>query len=96
MPGADSSAVRQRSTARYGVVWHGMRGAWETNTQETELERAPLSIEAGAIIWCGKSAAQEKQVVMETWEIKLRRNPAELGKLLRSVLSMITASWRCL
>jgi succinyl-CoA synthetase alpha subunit len=52
----------------------------------TEPERAPLSTEAGAIIWCGKSTAQEKLAVMETWEIKLRRNPAELGKLLRSVL----------
>jgi len=46
----------------------------------TEREPALLSGEAAAIIWCGKNAAQE------TWEIKLRCNPAELGKLLRSVL----------
>jgi len=52
----------------------------------TESERAPRSTEAGAIIWCGKSTAQEKLAVMETWEIKLRRKPAEPGKLLRSVL----------
>jgi|HubBroStandDraft_4_1064222.scaffolds.fasta_scaffold11215_2 succinyl-CoA synthetase alpha subunit len=50
----------------------------------TEPERAPRSTAAGAIIWCGKSTAREKLAVMETWEIKLRRKPAELGKLLRS------------
>jgi len=34
----------------------------------------------------GPCTAQEKLAVTETWEIKLRRNHAELGKLLRSVL----------
>jgi succinyl-CoA synthetase alpha subunit len=52
----------------------------------TEPERAPPSTEAGAIIWCGKGAAQERLAVMEAWGIKLTRNPAEIGKLLRSVL----------
>jgi hypothetical protein len=52
----------------------------------TEPERTPRSTEAGAIIRCGKSTARGKLAVMETWGIKLRRKPAELGKLLRSVL----------
>jgi hypothetical protein len=52
----------------------------------TEPERAPPSTEAGAIIWFGKGTAQERPVVMEAWGIKLARNPAEIGKLLRSVL----------
>jgi succinyl-CoA synthetase alpha subunit len=41
---------------------------------------------AGAIISGGKGTAQEKLAVMEECGIKVTRNPAELGKLLRSVL----------
>src|SRR5665213_1205914 len=41
---------------------------------------------AGAIISGGKGTAQEKLVVMEECGIKVTRNPAEIGKLLRSVL----------
>jgi succinyl-CoA synthetase alpha subunit len=41
---------------------------------------------AGAIISGGKGTAQEKLAVMEASGIKVTRNPAEMGKLLRSVL----------
>jgi succinyl-CoA synthetase alpha subunit len=41
---------------------------------------------AGAIISGGKGAAQEKLEVMEASGIKVTRNPAEMGTLLRSVL----------
>jgi len=41
---------------------------------------------AGAIISGGKGTAQEKLVVMEECGIKVTKNPAEMGKLLRSVL----------
>ncbi len=41
---------------------------------------------AGAIISGGKGTAQEKLVVMEACGIKVTRNPAEMGKLLKSVL----------
>src|SRR6059036_1397363 len=41
---------------------------------------------AGAIISGGKGTAQEKLAVMEECGIKITRNPAEMGKLLKSVL----------
>jgi succinyl-CoA synthetase alpha subunit len=41
---------------------------------------------AGAIISGGKGTAQEKLGVMEECGIKVTRNPAEMGKLLKSVL----------
>ncbi len=41
---------------------------------------------AGAIISGGKGTAQEKLEVMEACGIKVTRNPAEMGKLLASVL----------
>ncbi len=41
---------------------------------------------AGAIISGGKGTAQEKLEVMESCGIKVTRNPAEMGKLLKSVL----------
>jgi len=41
---------------------------------------------AGAIISGGKGTAQEKLAVMDACGIKVTRNPAEMGKLLRSVL----------
>jgi succinyl-CoA synthetase alpha subunit len=41
---------------------------------------------AGAIISGGKGTAAEKIAVMEECGIKLTRNPAEMGKLLKSVL----------
>ena len=41
---------------------------------------------AGAIISGGKGTAQEKLAVMEECGIRVTRNPAEMGKLLRSVL----------
>jgi succinyl-CoA synthetase alpha subunit len=41
---------------------------------------------AGAIISGGKGTAQEKLAVMEAGGIKVTRNPAEMGKLLKSVL----------
>jgi len=41
---------------------------------------------AGAIISGGKGTAQEKLAVMEACGIKVTRNPAEMGTLLRSVL----------
>jgi succinyl-CoA synthetase alpha subunit len=41
---------------------------------------------AGAIISGGKGTAAEKLAVMEECGIKTTRNPAEMGKLLRSVL----------
>jgi len=41
---------------------------------------------AGAIISGGKGTAQEKLAVMESCGIKVTRNPAEMGKLLRAVL----------
>jgi len=41
---------------------------------------------AGAIISGGKGTAQEKLEVMEACGIKVTRNPAEMGRLLRSVL----------
>ena len=41
---------------------------------------------AGAIISGGKGTAQEKLAVMEACSIKVTRNPAEMGKLLKSVL----------
>ena len=41
---------------------------------------------AGAIISGGKGTAQEKLQVMEACGIKVTRNPAEMGKLLKSVL----------
>ncbi|HSN40095.1 MAG TPA: succinate--CoA ligase subunit alpha [Burkholderiales bacterium] len=41
---------------------------------------------AGAIISGGKGTAAEKLAVMEECGIKVTRNPAEMGKLLRSVL----------
>jgi succinyl-CoA synthetase alpha subunit len=42
---------------------------------------------AGAIISGGKGTAQEKLAVMEASGIKVTRNPAEMGKLLKSVLA---------
>jgi succinyl-CoA synthetase alpha subunit len=41
---------------------------------------------AGAIISGGKGTAQEKLAVMEESGIKVTRNPAEMGKILKSVL----------
>src|SRR3569833_601181 len=41
---------------------------------------------AGAIISGGKGTAQEKLAVMEACGINVTRNPAEMGKLLKSVL----------
>jgi succinyl-CoA synthetase alpha subunit len=41
---------------------------------------------AGAIISGGKGTAQEKLSVMEASGIKVTRNPAEMGKLLKTVL----------
>ncbi len=41
---------------------------------------------AGAIIAGGKGTAEEKLSVMESCNIKTTRNPAEMGKLLKSVL----------
>ncbi|MEK6686016.1 MAG: succinate--CoA ligase subunit alpha [Pseudomonadota bacterium] len=41
---------------------------------------------AGAIISGGKGTAQEKLEVMESCGIKVTRNPAEMGRLLKSVL----------
>jgi succinyl-CoA synthetase alpha subunit len=41
---------------------------------------------AGAIISGGKGTAQEKLAVMQACGIKVTRNPAEMGRLLRSVL----------
>jgi len=41
---------------------------------------------AGAIISGGKGTAQEKLSVMEECGMKVTRNPAEMGKLLKSVL----------
>jgi len=41
---------------------------------------------AGAIISGGKGTAQEKLAVMEAAGIKVTRNPAEMGKLLASVI----------
>jgi succinyl-CoA synthetase alpha subunit len=41
---------------------------------------------AGAIISGGKGTAQEKLAVMEDCGIKVTRNPADMGKLLQSVL----------
>ncbi len=41
---------------------------------------------AGAIISSGKGTAQEKLAVMEECGIRITRNPAEMGKLLKSVL----------
>jgi succinyl-CoA synthetase alpha subunit len=41
---------------------------------------------AGAIISGGKGTAQEKLEVMEECGIRVTRNPAEMGKLLQSVL----------
>jgi succinyl-CoA synthetase alpha subunit len=41
---------------------------------------------AGAIISGGKGTAQEKLAVMEACGIKVTRNPAEMGKLLKGVL----------
>jgi succinyl-CoA synthetase alpha subunit len=41
---------------------------------------------AGAIISGGKGTAQEKLAVMEACGIKVTKNPAEMGKLLKSVL----------
>ena len=41
---------------------------------------------AGAIISGGKGTAQEKLAVMEECGIKITRNPAEMGKLLKSAL----------
>jgi succinyl-CoA synthetase alpha subunit len=41
---------------------------------------------AGAIISGGKGTAQEKLAVMDACGIKVTKNPAEMGKLLKSVL----------
>ena len=41
---------------------------------------------AGAIVSGGKGTAQEKLAVMEACGIKVTRNPAEMGKLLKTVL----------
>ena len=41
---------------------------------------------AGAIISGGKGTAQEKLAVMDACGIKVTRNPAEMGKLLQSVM----------
>lgn len=41
---------------------------------------------AGAIISGGKGTAQEKLAVMEACGIKVTKNPAEMGKLLKSVI----------
>ena len=41
---------------------------------------------AGAIISGGKGTAEEKLAVMEECGIKVTRNPAEMGKLLKSAL----------
>jgi succinyl-CoA synthetase alpha subunit len=43
---------------------------------------------AGAIISGGKGTAQEKLEVMEACGIKVTRNPAEMGKLLKSALKL--------
>src|SRR5450756_1121215 len=43
---------------------------------------------AGAIVSGGKGTAQEKLAVMEECGIKVTRNPAEMGKTLKSVLKL--------
>jgi succinyl-CoA synthetase alpha subunit len=43
---------------------------------------------AGAIISGGKGTAQEKLAVMEACGMKVTRNPAEMGKLLKSALKL--------
>jgi succinyl-CoA synthetase alpha subunit len=43
---------------------------------------------AGAIISGGKGTAQEKLEAMDDAGIKVTRNPAEMGKLLASVLQV--------
>jgi succinyl-CoA synthetase alpha subunit len=48
---------------------------------------------AGAIISGGKGTAQEKLAVMEASGIKVTRNPAEMGKLLKSGLVSGRAPW---
>jgi succinyl-CoA synthetase alpha subunit len=42
---------------------------------------------AGAIISGGKGTAQEKLAVMEACGIRVTKNPAEMGKLLRSAIT---------
>jgi succinyl-CoA synthetase alpha subunit len=42
---------------------------------------------AGAIVSGGKGTAAEKLAVMEECGIHVTRNPAEIGKLARTVLS---------
>jgi succinyl-CoA synthetase alpha subunit len=42
---------------------------------------------AGAIISGGKGTAQEKLAVMEECGIKVTKNPAKMGELLKSVLT---------
>jgi succinyl-CoA synthetase alpha subunit len=41
---------------------------------------------AGAVISGGKGTAQEKLAVMEACRITVTRNPAEMGRVLKSVL----------
>jgi succinyl-CoA synthetase alpha subunit len=41
---------------------------------------------AGAIISGGKGTAAEKLAVMEACGVKVTRNPADMGKLLKSAL----------
>ena len=41
---------------------------------------------AGAIISGGKGTAQEKLAVMEECGIRVTRNPADMGRLLKSVI----------
>jgi succinyl-CoA synthetase alpha subunit len=41
---------------------------------------------AGAIISGGKGTAQEKLAVMQACGMQVTRNPAEMGRLLQSVL----------
>ena len=49
---------------------------------------------AGAIISGGKGTAQEKLAVMEECGIKVTRNPAEMGKTLKSVLKVRSVNRR--
>ena len=54
--------------------------------REYDQRKANLNVAPIAIISGGKGTAQEKLQVMEACGIKVTRNPAEMGKLLKSVL----------
>jgi succinyl-CoA synthetase alpha subunit len=79
---------RRHRRGNRGALGEGQHEKSRSSASSQGSRRRPASAWAtpGAIISGGKGTAQEKLAVMEECGIRVTRNPAEMGKLLQSVL----------